>query len=101
MQQSQQVAGGKGAPSMAPGGVIDEVGHMIVQNKAPETDLLEFAHDGDDIAVALIDEAFDEIIRAALYIPQMDVEKPSLATEVLYGFENTFSAAHLGPAAMA
>src|SRR5262245_40600324 len=86
---------------MAPGRVVDQVGNMVVYDKAPEADLLELTHDSGHIAIALVNKALGKILGAALHVPHMDIEDPSLSAKVFNGFQNPLSAPHLRPAAMA
>src|SRR5437763_1313407 len=82
------VADGVGAASMAIGRVVDEAGHVVVDDEAVEADLLELADHDRNIAVPLVDETFGEVLSAALHVAKVDVEESVPRAEVLERFED-------------
>ena len=53
--------------------IVDQMWHMVVEYESPESNSTKQAYRFNHIAIPLIDEAFIEVIRAALHIAQVNI----------------------------
>src|SRR5688572_22176252 len=85
---------------MAPGRIVHQMRHMVVNNEPVETDLLQFPQHRHNVAVAFAEEALRKVVRAALHVPQMYIEDAPARSEPLDSLQHARPTPHLRPAAM-
>ena len=73
-QQSHHLTCCKCPSAMAPGGVVNHVRYVVIDQEPAEPTGVQSSHGGSDINVAFAKKALVEDWDAALYVTEVDVE---------------------------
>src|SRR5665811_1188841 len=101
-QQPLHVTDGVGAAPVAPGGVIVQMRHVVVEQEAGESAVPQRQQRLGGIVIALADETLLKCGHGSLHIAEVNVENPAARPEVLDYFHHVRCATrHLRTAAQA